>query len=354
MTGSIESSGLTPGDEKDAEIRRLQKVVRVLMDRAERSTNLQGSDFSLFQMTLMLEKQVNERTAQLRSALVENEKVTRALTQTAQRLQASEEELRRHRDHLAELVTAQTADLIVAKDAAERAHALQREFLLNMSHELRTPLHAISSYSALGVERAGKIPVEKAVSYFQRIQESGIRLGSMVDELLDLSVLDTGKLNLLARPTDLRALVEAVEGELRPLAEAHQVRIVCDFESCEHAGTVDPDLLRKAIRHLLGNAIKFSPKEGTVEIALRQAEPAGAGLRELTFRDQGPGIPDGEEESIFEKFTQSSATKTGAGGAGAGLAIARAIIRLHGGDIRVCNRATGGAEFVITLPLNGG
>ncbi len=346
----------TTASASEMEIRRLEKVVRVLMDRAERSTRSQGSDFDLFQMTVMLEEQIGERTAQLQMALAENEKVTRALLLATEQLRASENELRRHRDHLSELVTEQTADLLAAKEAAETAHALQREFLLNMSHELRTPLHAISSYAQIGLEKAGKANPEKIADYFLRIQQSGQRLGALVEELLDISELNAGKLHLQRRRCSLQDLIDAVEHEQMALAEARGVHIAHAFACRDATAEIDPEILGKALRNLYANAIKYSPSGGCIQISLHDgclAPPLMGDAAQaliLTICDEGPGIPPGEEERIFEKFVQSTATKTGAGGAGLGLAIVSEIVRLHGGRVCVRNRAGGGAEFELSLP----
>lgn len=340
----------------EAEILRLQKVIRVLMDRAERSTRSQGSDFDAFQMTVMLEEQISERTAQLQAALAENERMTRALQCAAERLSVSEEELRQHRDNLAELVTEQTADLLAAKEAAEMAHAVEREFLLNMSHELRTPLHAISSYAQIGLDKAGRVSPEKVAEYFLRIQQSGLRLGQLIEELLDLSALDAGRLHLHLRCFPLQELIDRIEHEQLPLAQARGVRIEHTYACSDGTADIDPEILGKALRRLYANAIKYSPHGGCIEIGLHDAASTGlpaeiqTGVVALTICDRGPGIPDGEEDAIFEKFVQSTTTKTGAGGAGVGLAIVREIVRLHGGRVSARNRVGGGAEFEMLLP----
>lgn len=353
MTDTVPAVHAGAARDPHEEILRLQKVVRVLMDRVERSTRLQGSDFDTFQMTLMLEDQVRERTASLEAALAENEKIRIRLEHMAQRLQTSEAELRLHRDHLSELVTEQTADLLAAKETAENARTLQREFLLNMSHELRTPLHAIYSYAQIGQDRAGTATPAKIADYFLHIQQSGSRLCALVEKLLDLSALDAGRFHLHVRPTSLGDLIAAVEAEQIPAMQARNVRIEHSFLCQDTIADVDPEFLRKALRPIYANAIKYSPAGGCIEVRLREEIPAGNGAEAvlvLSICDQGPGIPAGEEETIFEKFVQSSATKSGAGGAGVGLSIVREIIRLHGGQVRVRNRKGAGAEFEMVLP----
>jgi signal transduction histidine kinase len=371
MSHASEGPGSLTLGAQEAEIARLNKVVRVLMDRAERSTQVQGSDFGLFQTTLMLEEQVGERTAQLQKALAENEKVTRALLQTKQELEqnqasqrrlivdleetkqhllASEKELRRHRDHLSDLVGEQTAGLIAAKETAEAAQLLQREFIMNMSHEFRTPLHTIASYADLGFDRAGKIPTEKLVDYFLRIQQGCTRLSGMVEGLLDLSDLASGKLELRLRGVDIRILIEQVECDLDSLIKAHEFTISHVFNSDNYVAMLDADTMRKAIRCLYGNAIKYSPDGEGIEIGITDKDIEGSIV--LMIRDHGPGIPAGEEEIIFEGFVQSSKTKTGAGGAGLGLTLVREVIKQHGGQIFARNAGGGGAEFCLVLPIS--
>jgi len=351
-------------------------VVRVLVDRAERSTNLQGSDFNLFQSAVMLEEQVHKRTAELRMALEENEKVNRALQQAKLELEqeqarqrslineleaaqaslrCSEAEVRRHRDHLSELVAIQTADLIRAKDMAERANALKSEFLANMSHEFRTPLHAIISYACLGIERIDTAGLEKLKNYFERIHQSSTRLSSLVMDLLDIAKLEGTPSRLQAAPCDVMGLVSRVESELGILIEAKQLRAEHKVFTQDTQACLDAERFLRVVLNVYSNAIKYSPQNGVLEVVLDEAFLPGEAqatcpaLR-LMIKDQGPGIPNGEEELIFDKFMQSSRTKTGAGGVGLGLAIAREIVLQHGGHIKAHNHSDGGAAIEIVVP----
>jgi signal transduction histidine kinase len=269
-------------------------------------------------------------------------------------------ELCEHRDHLAEMVQAQTADLRRAKEAAERANQAKSDFLTNMSHELRTPLHAVLAFARLGHQRAGKVELEKLRDYFDSICTSGNQLLALVNDLLDLSRLETGKARLALSAIDLRQRLAAVVDELSALLESKQLtcRITSDIPGVLITG--DPQRIDQLLRNLLGNAIKFSPAGKTILIGVASASlPCGrrqedSGERpavRLTIADEGIGIPAAELESIFDKFIQSSLTASGAGGTGLGLAICREIVHAHRGMIHARNRDEGGAAFEVLLPL---
>lgn len=273
----------------------------------------------------------------------------------------AEDELARHRDHLREMVDEQTAEARAARDEAQRASRVKTEFLSNMSHELRTPMHAILSFAKLGEGRAQKDEQGKLREYFERIHVSGDRLLNLLNDLLDLSKLEAGKMVLDVRPFQVLDLVRDATIEFEAIFQAKGVgmRIVADGE--QPRIWVDGARVGQVLRNLLSNAVKFTPCGRGVEIRLarcelplgRRSEDAGRAVDavEIVVSDEGVGIPASELERVFDKFVQSSKTRTGAGGTGLGLAITREIVHAHGGTIQARPNANGGTDFVVRLPI---
>lgn len=277
------------------------------------------------------------------------------------RQKAAEAELLQHRDHLQELVETRTIRLDQALHQAQAANKAKSEFLANMSHELRTPMHAILSFSELGIRRSTGIGDEKINTYFVRIARSADRLLQLIDDLLDLSKLEALRIELRFVPTNLTTLIEDVRAQLDSLIQKRNLSI--NLQSCAEAESVSLDnkRIQQVIHNLLSNAIKFSPENGTIDISITKAElPNGRRLEDnqilpaisIRICDTGVGIPVNELECVFEKFVQSSSTKTGAGGTGLGLAICQEIVSQHRGTITAANNIGSGACFTVTLPTN--
>ena len=249
--------------------------------------------------------------------------------------------------------------LSAAKDEAERANAAKSLFLTNMSHELRTPMHGILSFARLGVERSEKASPERLKGYFERILGSGERLMGLLDDLLDLAKLESGRMEISLSLQDVGLVVQQVIDEFEALAATSSIRI--DLKRCEPAwANIDAKLFAQIVRNLLSNALKFSAHGSEINVQLDHAEieMTSEGMRregafpalELRVLDHGPGIPEDELESVFTKFVQSSHTRSGAGGTGLGLAICREIVSAHHGLIYAHNRFGGGAEFIVRFP----
>jgi two-component system sensor kinase FixL len=234
-----------------------------------------------------------------------------------------------------------------AKEAAEAANQAKSEFLANMSHELRTPLHGILSFADFGLRKANTTTAEKIQSYFRQIDQSGRTLLTLLNNLLDLSKLEAGKMALTFQPIDLGMLTTTVAEEFRALAAERQLTIHWQVPGEKTKATVDAEKIKQVLRNLLSNAVKFSPPGGTITLDLR----ANTESVVVTVRDQGPGIPEDERETVFDKFVQSSTNKSSAGGTGLGLAICREILTIHQGRIWA-EGGSNGAVFAFELPLH--
>ena len=273
----------------------------------------------------------------------------------------AEEELKLHKEHLQELVDQRTHDLRFAKDSAERANRAKSEFLANMSHELRTPMHAILSFAGMALEKLDSIPHDKILHYLERIRDSGNRQLELVDDLLDLSKLESGKVAFFLKEDDLRTIVEGVVADCELLFKEKGLTIHMQGPQGPTSVECDPEKIGRVVLNLLSNAIKFTPQGKTITVAMQPATlPIGRRKTDMgtvpalafMVQDEGVGIPDDELETVFDKFVQSSTTKTGAGGTGLGLAICKEIIEGHGGTIWAENCPEGGASFTFLLPLH--
>lgn len=240
----------------------------------------------------------------------------------------------------------QANELTFARDAAEQANVAKSMFLANMSHELRTPLHGILSFASFGLKNVEDGERQKLKRYFHMITESGNTLLKLVNDVLDLSKLEAGKMTLEFRAVSVDNLVEKVVDEFRSLTMEKNITLKAELNTDNTKVTVDATRIMQVIRNLIANAVKFSPDGGSVNVGAHYQD----GLLLVMVSDQGPGIPSGEVEVIFDKFVQSSKTSTGAGGTGLGLAISREIIAAHRGKIWAENLAQGGARFCFEIP----
>ena len=254
-------------------------------------------------------------------------------------------ELENHRDNLQDLIKEKTADLIVAKELAESANIAKSDFLANMSHELRTPMHAILSFSRFGIKKSETVTPEKNLEYFKKIETSGERLLSLLNDLLDLSKLESGKQELDINNYRLSEITCEVIDEFELLLHEKNIQIHLDNNELNAEANCDKPKIGQVIRNLVSNAIKFSEQNYQISIRINE-EPE---FIRFEIEDEGIGIPDEELEQVFDKFIQSSKTKTGAGGTGLGLPICREIISLHKGEIAAEHGKEGGALFWFTL-----
>ncbi len=223
------------------------------------------------------------------------------------------------------------------------------QFLASMSHELRTPLNAIIGLTEMMVTHAPRFGTDKAQEPLQRVHRAGTHLLGLINQVLDLSKIEAGKLELNPQSVELTPLVEEVVGTARQLAEQNNNRLA--IEAHENLGslTVDPMRLRQILLNLLSNACKFT-KEGEVTLRARKLANGGNWI-EFAVADTGIGMTPEQQAKLFAEFTQADATTAQRfGGTGLGLAIARKLARLMGGDVTVASEPDKGSVFTVRLP----
>ncbi len=229
--------------------------------------------------------------------------------------------------------------------SSELASRLKDEFVATVSHELRTPLHAMLGWVRL--LRSGQLAPEKRERALETVERNARVQVQLVEDLLDVSRIISGKLSLEVAPVELSALAEGVVESMRPGAEQRGLCLRAQIEP-EAAVRGDPNRLSQVLGNLLGNSIKFTPPGGHVDLLLRN----DGGWVEVVVRDDGQGIPAQFLPHVFERFRQAGGTGARRqGGLGLGLAIVRELVELHGGTVRADSDGEGkGALFAVRLP----
>lgn len=243
---------------------------------------------------------------------------------------------------------AQEQLLLHAKDDAERANAAKSQFLAVISHELRTPINAIVGFSEiLGTTEADNLPYARRHEYLNTILESAKHLQNLINDILDVTRMERGVLQLDEQDNDVAELIETTLKICRDQATESGISLVGHV--ADHV-LVKGDLtrLKQVILNLLTNAIKFSPQGGVVHVAMDRGQ---RGALVISVRDAGIGISDADAERVFEPFVQGEGgSNRRFNGLGLGLAISRKIARLHGGDVTLKGQVGGGSEARLILP----
>ena len=314
-------------------------------------------------------EETQAQAEELKSQHTELENLNSELEVQAEKLQASEEELKVQQEELKQanqeleersrlleernqMISERNVEIQTKADQLAQSTKYKSEFLANMSHELRTPLNSILLLSRLMAENPGKNLTPDQIEYARVIQTSGHGLLTLIDEILDLSKIESGKMKLEYQRVSLKELVQDMQSLFNPMAAEKNIEFRTTIsESCPQTIETDKLRLEQIVRNLLSNAIKFTQK-GHVELNF-QPEAGDAGILSIQVRDTGIGIPEDKQALIFEAFQQADgSTRRKYGGTGLGLSISRELVKLLGGTISLKSETEKGSEFTIRIPMS--
>jgi len=299
-----------------------------------------GATVGLANHTLLIAKDGTERPIDDSAAPIRNERGEVVGTVLVFRDISERKRLELEREQL--LAAAQAA-----QKQAEQANRLKDEFLATASHELRTPLTAVVGWSRL--LRTGKLDAENSARALESIERNATLQTKLIDDLLDVSRIITGKLTLDRRPIEIAHVVSDAVNTVRPAADAKNIEIETNFDAEAEPVLGDANRLQQVVWNLLSNAVKFTPKNGRIEVALQRVNSEV----QVSVGDSGEGISSEFLPYVFDRFSQGDGKTTRPhSGLGLGLAIVRQLVELHGGTVKAHSDGPGrGATFKLRLPV---
>jgi len=328
-----------------------------IIDRVPRAELSAEDQATLRDLAGLVEDELNlTEAAHLQASLT---KVNADLSEEIAQRQKSEGKLRAsyaERKKIEDQVQAQNESLVkanralaVARRQAEAANKLKSQFLATMSHELRTPLNAIIGYSQLQISGMVGPMTDEHAGYQERILINAQHLLRLINEVLDLSKIEAGRMELLEKPFSLRGLIDEVVAQNQILAEQKSLPLTVIYDDRLPSQVIgDVARLKQIMINLLSNAVKFT-KVGVIKL---EAQRLNKDDWKFTVSDTGIGIPSHMQETVFEEFRQvDDASSRQHGGTGLGLAIVRRLVLMMGGSIRLTSSSNVGSQFAVTLPL---
>jgi signal transduction histidine kinase/DNA-binding response OmpR family regulator len=342
---------------KDSDV-ALLKSVESLIGVAVRSVKYRMRLQELLEETQRQSEEVQAQSEELRVSNEELEEQGRALRESQSRLELQQAELEQINTQLEEqtqFLERQKNDLLEAKSDAERqareveiASRYKSDFLANMSHELRTPLNSSLILAKLLAENASGNLTPEQVKYATTIESAGNDLLTLINDVLDLSKIEAGHMEIVTEPVSLKQLVGGLQNTFEPVAgqKGLDLRIEVDPETPRSLVT-DPQRLEQILKNLLSNALKFTERGS---VTLRVSTHAGSGFA-FQVTDTGIGITEDQQRIIFDPFFQGDGTTARKyGGTGLGLSISRNLVRMLGGELKLTSELGKGSEFTVLLP----
>ena len=293
----------------------------------------------------------NNMTCKLKTLYDELEQSNAELNAEVLERQRAEVQLKLHRDHLGELVEKRTADLAIARDAAVQASKAKSQFLANMSHELRTPLNAIIGYSEILLDYQPVTADEDVAADVKKILTSGKHLLTLINDILDISKIEAGKISLELYEFSVAALLEDLALTTKPLVAKNSNCLQLECPKTVGYMYADPTKLTQVMLNLISNAAKFTD-HGTITLSVEKPDEEHIIFK---VRDTGIGLKQDEIDTLFRPFSQAdNSTTRKYGGTGLGLAISRHYCQIMGGNLTATGSADEGSLFSVILPIKVG